>query len=129
MENQVRIITTKRGYGNIIRSLKIFNNEKIINDLINEKTCQVYGEIVFLKWDNPKSHKMIQNIIMSLMSHRNSYKICEIDGEIVNTYCNEIEYKKLPVPVMDCKFNDEETIKKLYELQKNRRNGGKNNGI
>lgn len=37
MENQIRIITTKRGYENIIRGLGKFNNPKIVNSLINEK--------------------------------------------------------------------------------------------
>ena len=49
MRKEIRIITTKRGYGNIIRSLKTFNNQKIIGNIINEKTCQTYGGIVFLK--------------------------------------------------------------------------------
>ena len=129
MENQIRIITTKRGYENIIRGLRKFNNPKIVNSLINEKTCQFHGRIVFLKWDNPKYYKVVKTIIMILMSHRNSYKICKMENGIVQTYCKEIEYKNLLVPVMRCKFDDEETIKKLNALANRRKKGGQANGI
>lgn len=104
MRKEIRIITTKRGYGNIIRSLKTFNNQKIIDNIINEKTCQTYGGIVFLKWDNPQDFKLIQTIIICLMSHRNSYTICKIEDEAVCTYCKNIEHKNLPIPVIDCKL-------------------------
>ena len=129
MRKEIRIITTKRGYGNIIRSLKTFNNQKIIDNIINEKTCQTYGGIVFLKWDNPQDFKLIQTIIICLMSHRNSYTICKIEDEAVCTYCKNIEHKNLPIPVIDCKFKDEETIEKLKALTNKRRKGGKTHGI
>lgn len=129
METQIRIITTKRGYANIVKDLKIFKNEEIIKELINENTCQFYGKYVFLKWDNPTHHKMIETIIMFLMNRRNSFKICEIYEESINTYCRDIEGINLPMPVMKCKFKDEETVKKLCELQPKRRNGVKKNGI
>ena len=103
MENQIRIITTKRGYENIIRGLRKFNN--------------------------PKYYKVVKTIIMILMSHRNSYKICKMENGIVQTYCKEIEYKNLLVPVMRCKFDDEETIKKLNALANRRKKGGQANGI
>lgn len=44
MRKEIRIITTKRGYGNIIRSLKTFNNQKIIENIINEKHVKLMEE-------------------------------------------------------------------------------------
>lgn len=126
MENQVRIITTKRGYDNIIRGLKLFKSKKIIEDLINEKTCKFYGGIAFLKWDNPQNNKIVKHILMTLINHSNSYRVCVIEGEMVNTYCNEIDCKNLPMPVIECKIDDEATIKKL---ENNTRKRGKRNGI
>lgn len=127
MKNQIRIVTTKRGYANIIRSLKSFCNQKIIDSVINENTCQVYGGLVFFKWDNSQHSKLIQTIMICLMSHRNSYKICKIEDSVVQTYCQEIEYKNLPIPVMDCKFKDEETIEKLKARTNRRKKGGQAN--
>jgi hypothetical protein len=52
-----------------------------------------------------------------------------MENGIVQTYCKEIEYKNLLVPVMRCKFDDEETIKELNALANRRKKGGQANGI
>ena len=97
--------------------------------MINEKTCQINGGKVFFKWDNSQHSKLIQTIIICLMSHRNSYKICKIEDSVVQTYCKEIEHKNLPVPVMECEFKDDETIEKLKALKSRRKKGGQVSGI
>jgi len=93
MENQVRIVTTKRGYEHIIKSLKTsFNSEELLNEAI--------------------------------MGYRNAYRICVKEGNRVTMYSDESmpnEHIDLPIPVMDCKFKDEETIKKLSKFQRNKK--------
>lgn len=126
MEYQVRIITTKRGYTNIIRGLKVFKSKALIEELINEKTCQFYNGLVFLKWNNPEKKKVIKQILMTLISHSNSYKVCVVEDEMINTYCNEVDCKNLPMPSIEFKIDDEDTIKKLENRIRKR---GKRNGI
>lgn len=126
MENQVRIVTTKRGYEHIIKGLKAtFNSEKILREIINENTCSFYGKnVIFMKWDNPQHYRMIETVIMILMGYRNAYRICVREGNRVTMYSDESmpnEHIDLPMPVMDCKFKDEETIKQLSKFQRNKK--------
>ena len=134
MEYKVRIITTKRGYDHLIKVLrKSFKSEKIIKDLINEDTCEFYGKnVVFIKWDNPPYHKIIQTVIMFLTGYRNAYRICVKEGKMVYMYTDEAmprQHIDIPMPVMNCEFDDEETIKRLNKFKNKRKKGGDTNGI
>lgn len=133
MENQIRIVTTKRGYERLIKCLKGFKDEKLTKAIINEDTCKFYGKnIVFIKWDNPIYYKVIKTLIMTLMGYGNSYRICVKEGEKVNMYSDETipnEHIKLPMPIINCNFNDEGTIKKLSEFKRSRKSGENKNGI
>lgn len=134
MGNQVRIITTKRGYEHLKKGLKAsFKSEEILDEIINKDTCKFYGNnVIFMKWDNPQHYKIIETAIMILMGYRNAYRICIKEGNRVTMYSDESmpnEHIDLPMPVMNCKFNDEETIKKLQALQSKRKKGGKVNGV
>lgn len=124
MENQIRLITTKRGYEHLIKGLqKWIKDEKIIKEIINKNTCEFYGKVAFIKWDDPKHLKIIQTLITMLMGYRNSYRICIKEGNRIHTCSDERcpnEHIKLPMPVMKCEFNDEETIKLLTQNTKNR---------
>lgn len=129
MKNQVRIVTTKRGYNHLVKSLKTsFKSETLIEEIINNDTCKFFGKnVVFIKWDNPKCYKIIQTAIMFLMGYRNAYRICVKEGNRINMYSDESrpnEHINLPMPVISCRFNDEKTIKQLSEFQKNKKNGG-----
>ena len=134
MENQVRVITTKRGYEHLIKGLrKSFKSEELIEEIINKDTCEFYGKnVVFIKWDNPKCYKIIKTAIMLLMGYRNAYRICVKEGNKINMYSDETvpnEHIDLPMPVMNCEFNDEETVKQLSKIEENKKNGGDINGV
>lgn len=134
MKNRIRIITTKRGYEHLMKELKNWlKNDEIINELINKDTCMFYGKnVVFIKWDNPKNYKIIKTAIIILRNFRNSYRICVKEGNKINTYSDEFipnEPIDLPMPVVKCRFDDNETIKQLSEFQVNMKNGGDKDGI
>ncbi len=134
MKNRIRIITTKRGYEHLMKELKNWlKNDEIINELINKDTCTFYGKnIVFIKWDNPKSYKIIQTAIIILRNYRNSYRICVKEGNKINMYSDEFipnEHIDLPMPVVKCRFDDNETIRQLSKIQVNMENGGDKDGI
>ena len=129
MKNQIRIVTTKRGYNHLIKGLKTaFRSEELIEEIINKDTCEFYGKnVVFIKWDNPKCYKIIKTAIMILMEYRNAYRICVKEGNRINMYSDEVvpnEHIDLPMPVINFKFDDEKTIKQLNKFQKNKKNGG-----
>ena len=118
MENHIRIITTQEGLKIIMNTLKKFNNQDITDELINKHTCKNYGKIVFIKWDNSKYLKTITSLIIVLTGNNYPYKICFIDNDRVQTFSNDDsknENTKIPMPVMSCRFNDIETVKKLEE--------------
>ena len=52
MQQQVRIITTKKGYEEIMIFLRSHNNKKLTKNIVNDTTCKYINDIYFFKWDN-----------------------------------------------------------------------------
>ena len=64
--------------------------------------------------------------------YRNAYRICVKEDNMVYMYSDEAmprQHIDIPMPVMNCKFDDEETIKKLNKFKNNRKTGGDTNGV
>ncbi len=126
MQQQVRIITTKKGYEEIMSFLRSHNNKKLTKDIINDTTCKYINDIYFLKWDNPKYFRLLKNLLTVIINKNITHRICIIDRNYIKLYDNtllEDEYKDIPMPSMTCKFNDKETIRQLKLID----NGGNDN--
>ena len=125
MQQQVRIITTKKGYEEIMSFLQSHNNKKLTKD-INDTTCKYINDIYFFKWDNPKYFRLLKNLLTVIINKNITHRICIIDRNYIKLYDNtllEDEYKDIPMPSMICEFNDKETIRMLKLID----NGGNDN--
>jgi len=121
MQQQVRIITTKKGYEEIMSFLRSHNNKKLTKNIINDTTCKYYNDIYFLKWDNPKYFKLLKNLITVVINKNITQRVCIIDRNYIKLYDNtllEDEYKDIPMPSMTCEFNDKETVLQIINLNK-----------
>lgn len=49
MQQQVRIITTKKGYEEIMSFLRSHNNKKLTKNIVNDTTCKYINDIYFFK--------------------------------------------------------------------------------
>lgn len=128
MQQQIRIITTKEGYEEIMSFLRSHNNKKLTKNIINDTTCKYINDIYFLKWDNPKYFRLLKNLITVIINKNITQRVCIIDRNYIKLYDNtllEDEYKDIPMPSMICEFNDKETIKQLKQID----NGGIYNGL
>ena len=128
MQQQIRIITTREGYEEIMRFLRSHNNKKLTKNIINGTTCKYINDIYFLKWDNPKYFRLLKNLITVIINKNITQRVCIIDRNYIKLYDNtllEDEYKDIPMPSMICEFNDKETIKQLKQID----NGGIYNGL
>lgn len=126
MQQQVRIITTKKGYEEIMSFLRSHNNKKLTKDIINDTTCKYINDIYFCKWDNPKYFRLLKNILTVIINKNITHRVCIIDRNYIKLYDNtllEDEYKDIPMPSMTCEFNDKETIRMLKLID----NGGNDN--
>lgn len=126
MQQQVRIITTKKGYEEIMSFLRSHNNKKLTKDIVNDTTCKYINNIYFLKWDNPKYFRLLKNLLTVIINKNITHRICIIDRNYIKLYDNtllEDEYKDIPMPSMTCEFNDKETIRMLKLID----NGGNDN--
>lgn len=126
MQQQVRIITTKKGYEEIMSFLRSHNNKKLTKDIVNDTTCKYINDIYFLKWDNPKYFRLLKNLLTVIINKNITHRICIIDRNYIKLYDNtllEDEYKDIPMPSMTCEFNDKETIRQLKLID----NGGNDN--
>lgn len=126
MQQQVRIITTKKGYEEIMSFLRSHNNKKLTKDIVNDTTCKYINDIFFLKWDNPKYFRLLKNLLTVIINKNITHRICIIDRNYIKLYDNtllEDEYKDIPMPSMTCEFNDKETIRMLKLID----NGGNDN--
>ena len=126
MQQQVRIITTKKGYEEVMSFLRSHNNKKLTKDIINDTTCKYINDIYFLKWDNPKYFRLLKNLLTVIINKNITHRICIIDRNYIKLYDNtllEDEYKDIPMPSMTCEFNDKETIRMLKLID----NGGNEN--
>lgn len=126
MQQQVRIITTKKGYEEIMSFLRSHNNKKLTKDIINDTTCKYINDIYFLKWDNPKYFRLLKNLLTVIINKNITHRVCIIDRNYIKLYDNtllEDEYKDIPMPSMTCEFNDKETIRMLKLID----NGGNDN--
>ena len=128
MMQQVRIITTKKGYEEIKNFVQSHNNKKLTRNVINDTTCKYVNDIYFFKWDNPKYFKLLKNMITVIINKNITHRVCIVDRNIIKLYdytLLEDEYKAIPMPSMTCEFNDKETIKSLKQIDI----GGTENGI
>lgn len=69
---------------------------------------------------------------MILTEYRNAYRICVKEDEMVYMYSDVSsprQHINIPMPVMNCEFDDEKTIKKLNKFKNKRKKGGDTNGI
>lgn len=126
MQQQVRIITTKKGYEEIMSFLRSHNNKKLTKDIINDTTCKYINDIYFCKWDNPKYFRLLKNLLTVIINKNITHRVCIIDRNYIKLYDNtllEDEYKDIPMPSMTCEFNDKETIRRLKLID----NGGNDN--
>ena len=128
MQQQVRIITTKKGYEEIMSFLRSHNNKKLTKNIVNDTTCKYINDIYFFKWDNPKYFRLLKNLLTVIINKNITQRICIIDRNYIKLYDNtllEDEYKDIPMPSMTCEFNDKETIRLLKQID----NGGNENGV
>ena len=119
MMQQVRIITTKNGYEEIMSFIHSHNNKKLTKNVINDTTCEYINGLYFLKWDNPKYIKLLKNLITVIINKATTHRICFIDKNNIRLYDNtliEDEYKDSPMPSMTCEFNDKETKDMLKQI-------------
>jgi len=128
MQQQVRIITTKEGYDEIMIFIRAYNNKKLTKNIVNDVTCQYYNDIYFFRWDNPKYFKFLKYLIKILVNKNVTYRICIIDKGHIELYENTVledECKDIAMPMVICEFDDKETIKMLKQFNSR----GDNNGI
>lgn len=128
MQQQIRIITTKEGYEEIMNFLRSHNNKKLTKNIINDITCKYINDIYFFKWDNPKYFKLLKDLLTVIINKNITQRVCIIDRNYIKLYDNtllEDEYKDIPMPSMICEFNDKETIRLLKQID----TGGNYNGL
>lgn len=119
MMQQVRIITTKNGYEEIMSFMHSHNNKKLTKNVINDTTCEYINGLYFFKWDNPKYIKLLKNLITVIINKEITHRICFIDKNNIRLYDNtliEDEYKDIPMPSMTCEFKDKETKDMLKQI-------------
>ena len=75
MMQQVRIITTKNGYEEIMSFMHSHNNKKLTKNVINDTTCEYINGLYFLKWDNPKYIKLLKNLITVIINKEVTHRI------------------------------------------------------
>ena len=68
MQQQVRIITTKKGYEEIMSFLRSHNNKKLTKNIVNDTTCKYINDIYFFKWDNPKYFRLLKNLLTVIIN-------------------------------------------------------------
>ena len=108
--------------------IRAYNNKKLTKNIINNLTCHYYNDIYFFKWDNPRYFKLLKRMIVILNGKDMTQRICVIDKNNIKSYDNTLKEdvcRNIPMPLMDCEFNDKETIRLLNQI----RNGGNENGI
>ena len=99
MQQQVRIITTKKGYEEIMSFLRSHNNKKLTKNIVNDTTCKYINDIYFFKWDNPKYFRLLKNLLTVIINKNITQRICIIDRNYIKLYDNtllEDEYKDIP---------------------------------
>lgn len=50
---RIRLITTKQGLKKIQNYLQLINDENIQKTIFNATIFKIYGDVVYLGWDNP----------------------------------------------------------------------------
>ena len=123
MKQRVRVVTTKDGLKSIMKLLNHYKDARLKREFINENTCKIYGDLVFLKWNRTNYSQFLTTIVTVLMSSRASYSIAIFKDNLINTK-REILYKdenkNIPNPVIICRISDEKTEKLLKERMKNK---------
>lgn len=120
---RIRLITTKQGLKKIQNYLQLINDENIQKTIFNATIFKIYGDVVYLGWDNPPLYKSVESMLICLMSYHVTYRMCTInkmyDSFQMSYYTvPKDRHKNIPnIPVI-CRFDEKKLDEKLMKFMK-----------
>ncbi len=123
---RIRLITTKKGFKQIQNFLNIIKENDLKRTILNADIFKFYGDIVYLGWDNPPLFKTIESMIICLMAHNVTYRLCVVNKsydsfQISSNTEPKDRHKNIPnIPVI-CRFDEKKIDAKLNKFNKNRK--------